>query len=201
MGGVLAVVLIPLAIFLGVKFLGGQDSSDPSSEPRATATLLSDQIQHEPSKSPSPAATAKPSPSASPTASASPTETFNPDGPLQLADGEAHHDVEVTNPEKVVAKFAAAWANPGGDKASWLMGMRPYITDELYAGFGVTEVDFAPTDTFISASVTDDYEQGFVKFNAKYKDGGRLMDGVALLQPDGSWLVDKVVPGGDLELD
>lgn len=197
--GAIAVAVILLVVLIAPKFMGGTQD-EPSADPRATATIDPNQIDHEKSAEPTPAPA---SPSATPTAEATaePSETYSPDGPLQLADGEAHHEVDITDPSDVISEFAKAWGTPGEDKMAWLTSMRPYITDKMYDGFTSTDLEFVPSDKFRSAEITDNYELGYVKFGATYEDGGRLADGVALLQNDGTWLVDALVPGGDLDLD
>lgn len=198
--GVFAIILIPLLIFLGPQLFGGNDDQGPSSQPQATATLDPNQIEHE-SATPSatPSKSASPTPSVAPVAE--PTESYNPDAPLQLADGEAKHGVEIElDPTSTIKNFANAWASPGDDKMEWLTSMRPYVTDELYDGFTDTGLQFVPTDSFLEADYTEEFDRGYSKFNAEFKDGGRLLDGILELQPDGTWLVAKVVPGGDLDL-
>lgn len=120
----------------------------------------------------------------------------SPAGPTSAPEfvaGGAQQAVTAQDWRPPVEAFSAAWANPEGGKYAWLSRMKPYATPALESSLGYTDIGRIPADKLSTVS-TIDKASGTVSFKAYYDDGGLRFQGIAVLQPNGTWLVDKVAP-------
>lgn len=111
----------------------------------------------------------------------------------EIVAGGAQQAVTEQDWRPMAEAFAAAWANTDGGKDAWMARLKPHATPSLIEAFAYTDISNIPSDKLSSVSSIEE-ASGTISFNAYFEDGGTLFQGLAVLRPDGSWLVDKVGP-------
>ncbi|MCU6479089.1 hypothetical protein [Arthrobacter sp. A2-55] len=190
------------AVIVALVLQGSRPASESAPEPTlssAPTAALETQSPVRPTEAPTQAATTRPSPTGD-SSTAKPTE--GPAVGIAPPPGQptptyyAGNGPQAPTPKDwtpAATDFAAAWANPAGGKSAWLKRLKPLVTPKLYASFSYTDIRNIPTDTVDSVSL-DREDPGVHTFKAYFKDGGYRFDAAAILQPNGSWLVDAIAP-------
>lgn len=185
--GIVAVVVVSLIVILVKQ--GAVEQAAAPARPAITATAgAAAPAASAPAKPSAPStasATAKPSTGASPTSTAAPAPTEAP------IIGATDQSVSVQNWRTYAEKFATAYGNTAGGKAAWMARLRPLVTDDLYAGFQLTDISRVQALTFSSVNTTAE-ENAYAKFTANYTEKPKFIDGLIQVQNDGTWRVHKV---------
>lgn len=194
-------ILVVLAVSIGAYAISQASASTPQSvptpaAPEVTAVPLDTALPGPDARSPS---TASPTPSSTRSAAGNAArgdapvvgQASGPTAAPQIVAGGAQQAVTAQNWRPTVEAFARAWANPEGGKDAWAGRLAPYSTPHLAATFAYTDIRNIPADKLASVSTIDE-ASGTVSFKAYYEDGGLRFQGLAIIKPDGSWLVDKV---------
>lgn len=201
--GIIAVLALSIGFYaVSQASAKTQDATPAPAAPEVTAvpldsTLASPGANASPTATAAgtPASTATPYPTSNPARGDSPVvgSTAGPTAAPEFVAGGAQQAVTAQDWRPAVEAFAAAWANPEGGKDAWLARMTPHATPALASSLGYSDIRNIPADKLSSVS-TIDKASGTVSFKAYYDDGGLRFQGIAVLQTNGSWLVDKVAP-------
>jgi hypothetical protein len=105
--------------------------------------------------------------------------------------GNAQQAVTAAPWRPVAEAFSAAWASPAGGKDAWVAALAPYATPSLASTFNYTDIRNIPEDKLKTISTVQE-TAGTISFTASYEDGGTRFQALATLQPNGSWLIDKL---------
>jgi hypothetical protein len=171
-------------------------SESPSATPSATPPESASQssVKSEPVTIPSSSATAT---------SGAPWLAEGVDPALAM-DPDASYEMSppVQDPEPVAEAFAGEWMSLEGGKKGWLSRLKPLVTDHAYEGISYTDEMFI-LDEPVTLINIDDYEEGMyeIPFRVFGEHEEATMDGTLLLQPDGSWKVDAILPPNELVWD
>lgn len=184
--GIIAVVVISLIVIL-VKQGVAEQAAAPG--PSITATAGASAPKASSTAKPSTPSTASPTTKPSTGASAAPTAAPTPTQAPII--GTKNQSVTVQNWRTYAEKFATAYGNTAGGKAAWLARLRPLVTDDLYAGFKLTDISRVETLTFSSVNTMTE-ENAYAKFTANYTGKPEFIDGLIQVQNDGTWKVHKV---------
>lgn len=194
--GILAVLIISIGAFAISQASAGtpQPAAQPAAPEVTAVPLEAPSLEVTAGATPSTAATPQPT-SGNPARGASPVVGQAPaaaatESPVIVAGG-AQQAVTAKEWRPVAEAFAAAWANPDGGKDAWAARLQGHATPALAATFAYTDIRNVPTDNLVSVSTIEE-ASGTVSFNAVYEEGGTRFQGLAIIRPDGSWLVDKV---------
>lgn len=198
--GVLALGIIVIICVAVLLIKGIPKESEAAPDPSITSVASAGDTSTS-SPTPSVSATADATATQSPTSSSSETaQAAATAPPAPTAEPTPKYTVgthpQAPEPDRWISyaeDFAAAWGDDTGGKEAWLARLKPHVTQKLYDGFALTDERAILHDTYGGVNIIEESPTQ-TSFSAWYEEAGTVMDGLAVLQPDGSWLVDKVVP-------
>ncbi len=99
--------------------------------------------------------------------------------------------VATSTPSQVAVEFTRAWTRTTLDQATWLAGLKPFVTTEYLSSLSTVDPARVPASRVVDAGreLSTSGQQALVQVGT---DGGAMT--VTLVLRDGSWLVSDIEP-------